>query len=43
MERARKQIAYPLRVAEGVASAQGICVSLTKTGKALAIERFSVV
>ncbi|MDR2444754.1 MAG: YmdB family metallophosphoesterase [Spirochaetaceae bacterium] len=43
MERARKQIAYPLRVAEGTASVQGICVSLTKTGRALAIERFSVV
>lgn len=41
MERARKQIAYPLRVAEGAASVQGIRAVLTKTGRALSIERFS--
>ncbi|MDR2343361.1 MAG: YmdB family metallophosphoesterase [Spirochaetaceae bacterium] len=42
MERARKQIAYPLRGAEGLANVQGICVRLTKSGKALSIKRFSV-
>lgn len=41
MERARKQIAYPLRVAEGAAGVQGIRAALTKTGRALSIERFS--
>jgi metallophosphoesterase (TIGR00282 family) len=42
LERARKQIAFPLRAAKGTASVQGVCVRLTESGKALSIERFSV-
>ncbi|MDR0409759.1 MAG: YmdB family metallophosphoesterase [Spirochaetaceae bacterium] len=43
LERARKQISYPLHCAEGAASVQGICVRLApETGAAKFIERFSV-
>jgi metallophosphoesterase (TIGR00282 family) len=46
MERARKQIAYPLRSAQGAAGIQGICVRFTEKSvgmRAASIERFSVV
>jgi metallophosphoesterase (TIGR00282 family) len=50
VERARKQIAYPLRCAEGLAAAQGVCVKLSADGsppvarfKAAYIERFSFI
>jgi metallophosphoesterase (TIGR00282 family) len=47
VERARKQIAYPMRCAEGPAAVQGVCVRLAPNGdggspKAVSIERFSV-
>ncbi|MDR1257282.1 MAG: YmdB family metallophosphoesterase [Spirochaetaceae bacterium] len=45
LERARKQIAYPMRCAEGPAAVQGICVRLSPYGgppKVLVLERFSV-
>ncbi|MDR3356248.1 MAG: YmdB family metallophosphoesterase [Spirochaetaceae bacterium] len=42
MKRASRQIAYPMRGAEGTGSVQGVCVRLTKTGKAVSIESFSV-